>query len=162
MFKIDLDKEIEASKIVLNYVCESLDKDVDFQIYIVWKCKILQHYKFLITTSLNDGMYYELTFNGIYNEWYLDAYTKIENKVIKQKEIENFVLRKENDVLKENQILKKIIKKFFEYGTPFVQFTDRKGNLLIGVSDACSTFKLGEFESVNLDKKLREVLENGK
>ena len=28
-------------------------------------------------------MYYELTYNGDKEEWYLDAYKKFENKVIK-------------------------------------------------------------------------------
>lgn len=27
-------------------------------------------------------MYYELTFNGDRHEWYLDAYKKVENRVI--------------------------------------------------------------------------------
>lgn len=32
---------------------------------------------------MNDGMYYEITYNGHEHEWYLDAYVKIENQVIK-------------------------------------------------------------------------------
>lgn len=31
-----------------------------------------------------DGMYYELTYNGDKKEWYLDAYKKFENKVVKE------------------------------------------------------------------------------
>jgi hypothetical protein len=41
-----------------------------------------QNWKYLISSTLYDGMYYELTFNGDKNEWYLDAYKKFENKVI--------------------------------------------------------------------------------
>lgn len=82
----------KAIKIVTDYVAEHLDKSdpesknaYDFMhVYIVWKAKALQNWKYLISTTLLDGMYYELTFNGDKNEWYLDAYKKFENKVIKE------------------------------------------------------------------------------
>lgn len=77
--------ETLAKKIVELYVREHLDvtdPEPVFQIYTVWKVKALQNYKFLISTSIPDGMYYELTFNGDKNEWYLDAYKKFENRVI--------------------------------------------------------------------------------
>lgn len=78
--------ESKAIKIIKEYVLKHLDKsdDIpDFQVYTVWKCKALQNWKFLLSTTLYDGMYYELTFNGDKNEWYLDAYKKIENCCIK-------------------------------------------------------------------------------
>lgn len=74
-----------AIQIVLSYVAEHLDKYdsyPDFDVYIVWKCKTLQNWKYLLSTSLFDGMYYELTYNGDKKEWYLDAYKKFQNKVI--------------------------------------------------------------------------------
>ena len=64
--------EIRAHDIVLEYIQRHLDKSDDvpnIEIYTVWKCKILQNWKFLISSSLLDGMYYELTFNGNKNEW---------------------------------------------------------------------------------------------
>lgn len=70
---------------VLEYTAEHLDKsdpEPDFNVFIVWKCKILQNWKYLISTTLPDGMYYELTYNGDKREWYLDAYKKFENKCI--------------------------------------------------------------------------------
>lgn len=78
--------ESKVIKIIKDYVLKHLDKsnDIpDFQVYTVWKCKVLQNWKFLLSTNLYDGMYYELTFNGDKNEWYLDAYKKIENCCIK-------------------------------------------------------------------------------
>lgn len=75
----------QAAKIVLDYIDEHLDKsdDVpDVEVYIVWKCKALQNWKYLISSTLFDGMYYELTYNGDKKEWYLDAYKKFENRVI--------------------------------------------------------------------------------
>lgn len=78
--------ESKAIKIIKDYVLKHLDKsdDIpDFQVYTVWKCKALQNWKFLLSTNLYDGMYYELTFNGDKNEWYLDVYKKVENCCIK-------------------------------------------------------------------------------
>ena len=77
--------EGKALLLVKQYVYDHLDKsdgDVKFKIFTVWKCKTLQNWKFLISTSLHDGMYYEMTFNGDKHEWYLDAYKKFENKCI--------------------------------------------------------------------------------
>ena len=48
-------------------------------VYIVWLCKTLQNGKALASTTLFDGMYYELTFNGNKGELYVDAYKKWEN-----------------------------------------------------------------------------------
>ena len=75
----------KAKVIVINYIHEHLDKsdpDAEFQVFIVWKCKILQNWKYLISSTLPDGMYYELTYNGDKQEWYLDAYKKFENRRI--------------------------------------------------------------------------------
>jgi len=75
----------KAIKIVSNYILEHLDKSDNFplfDIYIVWKCKALQNWKYLLSSTLSDGMYYELTYNGDKKEWYLDAYKKFENRVI--------------------------------------------------------------------------------
>lgn len=77
--------DASAEDIVHNYVVETFDKSEaipDFEVYVVWKCKTLQNWKYLLSTTLPDGMYYELTFNGDKSEWYLDAYRKVENKVI--------------------------------------------------------------------------------
>lgn len=75
-----------AIEIVRNYIMEHLDKSdtiPPFDVYTVWKCKALQNWKYLISSTLNDGMYYECSFNGIKGEWYLDAYKKFQNVVIK-------------------------------------------------------------------------------
>jgi hypothetical protein len=75
----------KALKIVRDYIIEYLDKsDLEpvFEVYMVWKAKALQNWKYLISSTLFDGMYYELTYNGDKKEWYLDAYKKFENCVI--------------------------------------------------------------------------------
>ncbi len=75
-----------AIKLVKDYIIDCLSKDdlvPNFKLYIVWKCKVLQNWKYLIASTLRDCMYYELTYNGNKEEWYLDAYKKVNNKVIK-------------------------------------------------------------------------------
>ena len=73
-----------CKKTVADYANRLLDKTDGKQIsendvYIVWMCKILQNSKALASTTLFDGMYYELTFNGNSGELYVDAYKKWEN-----------------------------------------------------------------------------------
>jgi len=80
-----MSKDCRAIQLVYDYVEEHLDKsdpEQDFEVYIVWKCKTLQNWKYMLSTSLFDGMYYELTYNGDKKEWYLDAYKKFQNIVI--------------------------------------------------------------------------------
>lgn len=77
-----------AKEIVRDYVARHLDPTdkrhiAEDDIYIVWECKVLQNNKALISTTLSDGMYYELTYNGDKGEVYLDAYKKFENVPIK-------------------------------------------------------------------------------
>ena len=82
--------DYKAVQIVNDYILNHLDKTdhiAEISSYIVWKCKALQNWKYLISSDLPDGMYYELTYNGDSKEWYLDAYKKFENKVIKEDQI---------------------------------------------------------------------------
>lgn len=81
---MDNQKFIEKCKeIVKQYTLEHLDKSdntPDFEVFVVWSCKTLQNNKALLSTTLFDGMYYELTYNGDKKELYFDAYKKFENK----------------------------------------------------------------------------------
>ena len=79
------DYNIEAVNIVVNYIKEHLDKsdgDIDFQVYVVWQCCILGSRKWLISSTLPDGMYYEVTYDYHKGLYYLDAYKKFENRAI--------------------------------------------------------------------------------
>ena len=57
-------------------------KITEDNVFIVWSCKTLQNNKAMVSTTISDGMYYELTYNGDKKELYLDAYKKWENKCI--------------------------------------------------------------------------------
>lgn len=91
-----MDVDLIAKGIVERYIEEHLcDEEnitfidtlfIDKEPYIVWKCKTLQNWKYLMSTDLHDGMYYELTYNGDKQEWYLDAYKKFENRCIPMSE----------------------------------------------------------------------------
>jgi hypothetical protein len=76
----------KARKIVYEYVLEHLDKTdkhVTFgidEVYVVMWSKVLQNWKALVSTTLPDGMYYEVTWNGDMNCAYLDAYKKFDNR----------------------------------------------------------------------------------
>ncbi|MBR1869661.1 MAG: hypothetical protein IJ799_06335 [Bacteroidales bacterium] len=77
-----------ARKTVRDYANDHLDKSDGLKgitlddVYVVWFCKTLKNWKALLSTTLPDGMYYELTVNGETNELYFDAYKKFENRAI--------------------------------------------------------------------------------
>lgn len=72
---------------LVKYINDRAEKTDGFQIntsylYVVWFSKTLQNWKALISTSLPDGMYYELTFNGSKDQLYIDAYKKFDNVTV--------------------------------------------------------------------------------
>lgn len=75
-----------AKEFVREFVMDELSKRdegiMPFEVYVVWFGKTLHHYKALLGTTLPDGRYYEVTYNGVEEEHYLDVYQKTENIVI--------------------------------------------------------------------------------
>lgn len=81
---------------VYNYVKERIEKNPSAykahttfardEVYVVWFCFILGGWKGLVSTSLPDGMYYEVTYNTNKRETYLDAYKKLDNVVLSDSE----------------------------------------------------------------------------
>ena len=71
----------KAKKILKEYIINNNlnASDAEFDVYIVWQCKALQNWKFLLSSTIADGRYYELTYNGDKNESYLDVYIKEDN-----------------------------------------------------------------------------------
>ena len=52
-------------------------------VYVVWLNRTLQNNKALLSTTISDGMYFEITYNGDDNEMYFDAYKHTYNEAIK-------------------------------------------------------------------------------
>lgn len=76
-----------AKQIVINYFNEHVEKTDNKKInaedvYIVWFCKTLQNWKALVSTTVSDGMYYEVTHNGDKDETYVDVYKKWDNLTV--------------------------------------------------------------------------------
>jgi len=80
------EKAIKSVVDYFNSQVDSTDKNGKItadNVFIVWECKTLQNNKALLSTTVSDGMYYELTWNGDKNEGYLDAYKKWKNTLVK-------------------------------------------------------------------------------
>lgn len=78
----------KCKEFIVNYFNENADKTDNKKItkedvFVVWSCKTLQNNKALLSTTVSDGMYYEITYNGDKKETYVDAYKKWENFCIK-------------------------------------------------------------------------------
>ena len=80
------EKAINSVVDYFNSQVDSTDKNgkiTDANVFVVWMVKALQNNKALLSTTVSDGMYYEVTWNGDKGEGYLDAYKKWKNIVIK-------------------------------------------------------------------------------
>lgn len=79
----------KARRLVFGYIKARLEKTdthvtfADDEVYVVWFSKTLQNWKALLSTTLPDGMYYEVTYNGDKAETYIDAYKKFDNVCIR-------------------------------------------------------------------------------
>ena len=73
----------EAKQIIFNKVKNEnkifSHSNVDDVVYVVWYCWILENQKCLISTTIPDGKYYEITYNKERQEMYIDTYVRSEN-----------------------------------------------------------------------------------
>lgn len=77
-----------CKELVVNYYNQRAEKTDqkklnEDDVFVVWMCKVLQNNKALVSTTVSDGMYYEITHNGDKGETYIDAYKKWENVCVK-------------------------------------------------------------------------------
>lgn len=81
-----------AKTLVFSHVkthLEKTDLHVTFsedEVYVVWFSFVLGNWKALLSTTLPDGMYYEVTYNKDRQETYIDSYKKWENVVVPDSE----------------------------------------------------------------------------
>lgn len=81
-FKEDNDVRLKMAKaaVVKWYNEHNQSRPIGIEdVYIVWFCKVLQNWKALAGTHHDDGMYYEITFDGNNDLVYFDAYKKWQN-----------------------------------------------------------------------------------
>jgi hypothetical protein len=79
--------DVVAKDLVMRYYNgrHPTNKITTDDVVVVWQCYILGFWKVLVTTNIQDGMYYEVTFDRTgYQETgtchvYLDAYKRWEN-----------------------------------------------------------------------------------
>lgn len=81
----------KAKQVVIDYYNDRVEKTdnkklTESEVFVVWFSKTLQNWKALISTTISDGMYYEVTHNGDKKETYLDAYKKWENVCVNDEE----------------------------------------------------------------------------
>lgn len=78
----------KARRIIMNYFNDHVDvtdgKRITMDdVFVVLFAKTLQNWKCLVSTTVSDGMYYEVTHNGDKGETYVDVYKKWENYCVK-------------------------------------------------------------------------------
>ena len=78
----------KARRIIMNYFNDHVDvtdgKRLTMDdVFVVWFAKTLKNWKCLVSTTVSDGMYYEVTHNGDKGETYVDVYKKWENYCVK-------------------------------------------------------------------------------
>jgi hypothetical protein len=88
---VKMNYQEKAKQIVIDYYNEHVEitdtkKLKESEVFVVWFSKTLQNWKALISTTISDGMYYEVTHNGDKKETYLDAYKKWENVCVNDEE----------------------------------------------------------------------------
>jgi hypothetical protein len=75
--------------VYVRRVLEKTDVHVKFKdedVYIVSFTYILGGWKAMVSTTLSDGMYYEVTYNVAKHETYIDAYKKWDNVCVPDEE----------------------------------------------------------------------------
>ena len=90
------DMMFKARLIVVDYFNKHVDVTdkrtiTHDDVFVVWFSKTLQNWKALVSTTVSDGMYYEVTYNGNTGDTYVDAYKKWENFTVSNDEFKNIV-----------------------------------------------------------------------
>jgi hypothetical protein len=73
-------KALVAQEYNHHFLDEDEADPVDF--YVVWFAKTLQNWKALLSTDLESGLYWEVTYNGDKKETYVDTYVKKHNTAV--------------------------------------------------------------------------------
>lgn len=81
----DMDPQLKAKMLVVQSFNQLRDK-TDSQplkiedVYVVKFSYVLGYHKTLLSTTVSDGKYYEVTYNALKEETYIDTYVKLRNE----------------------------------------------------------------------------------
>ena len=73
--------ESRATSIVRNWYDNHVTM-TPTEIYVVWMVKVLRNNKAMISSNHSDGRYFEVTWDGEREYFYLDVYSKVENQAL--------------------------------------------------------------------------------
>lgn len=81
-----VDYTIKAKAIVREYLdkiyTDTGSEPPVYELYVPWFSKNLQNWKATVGTTMPDGLYFELTYDGDKKVTYLDSYRKFDNVTI--------------------------------------------------------------------------------
>ena len=73
--------ESRATSIVRNWYNTHVPM-APTEIYVVWMVKVLRNNKAMISSNHADGRYFEVTWDGERENFYLDVYSRVENQAL--------------------------------------------------------------------------------
>lgn len=74
-------KQLVAEEYNHSFIIEE-EEVTSLEFYVVWFSKTLQNWKAMVSTDLESGLYWEVTYNGDKKETYIDTYTKKYNRAV--------------------------------------------------------------------------------
>lgn len=93
----EMDKKAVA--IVTHYLKKRIGALPAFNVFIAWKAKVIQNYKYMLGTNIADTEYYELTYDGFRGIWFLDVYNRMGGIKFMDETVRAEIMRKvENDI----------------------------------------------------------------
>lgn len=79
--------ENKCIELVKDYYKKELNIEIEkYNIFVVWLTKVLKNNKALVSTTIPDTRYFEITYNGDKKETYIDCYIKEKNICKKDEE----------------------------------------------------------------------------
>lgn len=79
----DVDQYLKKAKRVVILGAPAFRENVkEEDLYIVWFSKTLKNWKALLSTDLESGHYFEVTYDGEKKQTYVDHYIKRSNKTV--------------------------------------------------------------------------------
>ena len=73
--------ESRATSIVRNWYNDHVTMTPN-EIYVVWMVKVLRNNKAMLSSNHSDGRYFEVTWDGERQKFYLDVYSRVENQAL--------------------------------------------------------------------------------